>query len=328
MKILILKKDRIIPTILPNTIYGDFQIKDFDDNGNQIDLLTIREENSRWVLNGSEETSIIMNNQKAYNVVLSNYFCCEIKTRKSDYNYFLYCLPTYENTTLYQVMDANIQIGNNNADIVYQNNVLGNYNINIHYDKAWYIDVLNDAKYIYLNNKRVTSERLYNGDVVFILGLRIVVLGNFMIINNPFNMVRVNGQKLKMINLVEISPQSEIEEELNIYNEDDYFFRNPRFKRNLVDEKFSIDSPPENQDPEGMPMLLTLASSMTMAASSSMSLYTVISRLDQGASMNEVLPTLFITLIMLISSLLIPVITRIYEKHRNKGREKYFMMTF
>ena len=322
MKILILKKERIIPTILPNTIYGDFQIKDFDENGNQIDLLTIREENSKWVLNGTEETDIIMNNQKVFSVSLSDYFCCEIKTRKNDYNYYLYCLPSYENTTLYQVTDASILIGNNNSDIIFQNNLLGNYNVNIHYDKAWYIEVLNDTKYVYLNNKSVIKDRLYNGDVIFIFGLRIVVLGNFMIINNPFNMVRVNNQKLKQINLVDISEQSEIEEELDIYSEDDYFFRNPRFKRNLVDEKFSIDSPPENQDPEGMPMLLTMASSMTMAASSSMSLYTIISRLDQGASFKEVLPGLFITLVMLISSLLIPVITRIYEKHRNKKKEK------
>ena len=39
----------------------------------------------------------------------------------------------------------------------------------------------------------------------------------------------------------------EIEEELNIYDEEDFFFRTPRFKRNVISEKFHIDSPPENQ---------------------------------------------------------------------------------
>ena len=322
MKILVLKKDRIITTSLPNTVYGDFQIVDVDNNGNQVDLLTIKENNGNWVLTNTVDTKIIVNNQNVNSINLSDYFCCEILYRKSDYKYLLYCLPTFENTTLFQVKDADILIGNNNSDINYFNNLLGNYNVRIYYDNAWYIEVLNDLNFIYLNNKSVKKERLYNGDVIFILGLRIVVLGNFMILNNPQNMVKINNQKLHAMYLNEVAIQNEIEEELDIYNEDDYFFRNPRFKRNLQDEKYSIDSPPENQDPESTPMLLTMASSMTMAASSSMSLYTVISRLDQGVDPKELIPSLVITGVMLISSLIIPIITRIYEKHRNKSREK------
>ena len=322
MKILVLKRDRIISTTLPNTVYGDFQIKDIDESGNQIDLLTIREVKGRWVLSNTPETEIIVNRQKVFAINLSDYFCCEILSRKSDYPYLLYCLPTFERTTLFQINDASILIGNNNSDIVYQNNLLGNFNVNIFYDKAWFIEVINDSKYIYLNNKSVKKERLYNGDVIFILGLRIVVLGNFMIMNNPFNMVKLNSQKLRQMNLADVTELSEFEEELDIYSEDDYFFRNPRFKRNVTEEKFNIDSPPENQDPETSPMLLTLASSMTMAASSSMSLYMVISRMNEGASLSDLLPSLIITLVMLTSSLLIPIITRVYEQNKNKQREK------
>ncbi len=322
MKILVLKKERIITTTLPNTIYGDFQIVDIDNNGNQVDLITIKENNGKWVLTNTEDTSIIVNGQKVFSVNLFDYFSCEILYRKSDYKYILYCLPTFENTTLYQVVDANILIGNTNSDILYQNNFLGNFNAKIYYDNAWYIEVVSDTSFIYLNNKSVKKERLYNGDVLFLIGLRIVVLGNFMIINNPNNMVRLNAQKLKSIRLSEVALQGEIEEELEIYNEEDYFFRNPRFKRNIQEEKFSIDSPPENQDPESSPFLLTMASSMTMAASSSMSLYTVISRLNEGADPKDLMPSILMTGAMLFSSLLIPIITRIYEKNKNKNKEK------
>ena len=322
MKILVLKKERIITTTLPNTIYGDFQIVDVDNNGNQVDLITIKEQNGKWVLTNTDDTQVIVNNQKVASVCLFDYFSCEILYRKSDYKYILYCLPTYENTTLYQVTDANIVIGNKNADVLYENNFLGNYNVRIYYDNAWYIEVLNDTNFIYLNNKSVKKERLYNGDVIFIVGLRIVVLGNFMIINNFNNMVRLNAQKFKAIRLSEVNIQGEIEEEIEIYDEEDYFFRNPRFKRNIQEEKYSIDSPPENQDPEGTPFLLTMASSMTMAASSSMSLYTIISRLDEGANAKDLMPSIIMTGVMLFSSLLIPIITRIYEKRKNKGKEK------
>lgn len=322
MKILILKKERIITTTLPNTIYGDFQIVDVDNNGNQVDLITIKEQNGKWLLTNTEDTGIIVNNQKVSSVNLFDYFSCEILYRKSDYKYILYCLPTFENTMLYQVVDASILIGNTNSDILYQNSFLGNYNARIYYDNAWFIEVSDNKNFIYLNNKSVKKERLYNGDVIFILGLRIVVLGNYMIVNNPNNMVRINSQKLKPIYLQEVALQGEIEEEIDIYNEEDYFFRTPRFKRNIQEEKFNIDSPPENQNPEGTPFLLTMASSMTMAASSSMSLYTIIDRLNTGATMKDLLPSLIITFTMLISSLLIPVISRIYESHRNKEKEK------
>lgn len=322
MKILILKKERIITTTLPNTIYGDFQIVDIDDNGNQIDLITIKESDGKWLLTNTENTAIIINNTPVPSVNLTDYFSCEILYRKSDYKYILYCLPTYDKTSLFNVMEASILIGNNNADIVYRNNYLENFNVNIYYDNAWYIEVLTDTYLVYLNNKSVKKERLYNGDVIFILGLRIVVLGNYMIINNPFNTVNINKNKLRPIFLQSVSSKGEIDEELEIYSEEDYFFRIPRFKRNVVLEKFKIDSPPENQDPEGMPVFLTLASSMTMAATSSMSLYTAISKLNEGATFKDILPTLIITLLTLLSSFLVPIISRIWQKNHNKKKEK------
>ena len=145
MKILILKKERIITTSLPNNIYGDFQIVDLDENGNQVDLITIKEQNGKWLLTNTNDTSIIVNNNPVGSIYLTDYFSCEILYRKSDYKYILYCLPTFDKTTLYNVVDANITIGNSNADIVYYNDFLKTFNIRIYYDNAWYIEVITDT---------------------------------------------------------------------------------------------------------------------------------------------------------------------------------------
>ena len=322
MKILILKKERIITTTLPYTIYGDFQIVDVDNNGNHVDLVTIKESNNQWVLTNTPDTSIVVNNSMVNSVVLSDYFSCEISYKKCDYNYILYCLPTFDKTTLYNVLDASIMVGSSNADILYQHNYLSNFNIRIYYDNAWYIEVLTDTYLVYLNNKTVKKERLFNGDVIFVLGLRIVVLGNYMIINNPFNKVNINGAKLKPISFGSVGSKWESDEELEIYDEEDYFFRNPRFKRNVITEKFQIDSPPANQDPEGTPVLLTLASSMTMAATGSMSLYTAVNKLNEGATFKEIMPTLLVTSLTLVSSFVVPIISRIWQKRHNKKKEK------
>ena len=90
MKILILKKERIITTTLPNTIYGDFQVVDIDENGNQIDLITIKEKNGKWLLTNTNDTAIIVNNTPVLSINLTDYFSCEILYRKSDYKYILY----------------------------------------------------------------------------------------------------------------------------------------------------------------------------------------------------------------------------------------------
>lgn len=322
MKILILKKERIITTTLPNTIYGDFQIVDIDENGNQVDLITIRENEGRWLLTNTTDTAIIVNNQRVSSVTLADYFSCEILYRKSDYTYILYCLPTFDKTILFNVLDASILVSNQNqADIYYQNEYLKNFSFKIYYDNAWYIELLTDTYLIYLNNKSVKKERLFNGDVIFVLGLRIVVLGNYMIINNPFNMVRVNTKKLRAIALPNIREVMEVEEDLDIYEEEDYFFRQPRFKRNIIEQKFHIDSPPENQDPEGMPFILTIASSMTMAATSSMSLFMIMQRLENGATISDVLPMIIIMSITMITALVVPIISRVWQKRHNKKKE-------
>ena len=323
MKILILKKERIMTTTLPNTIYGDFQIVDFDELGNQIDLVTIKESDGNWLLTNTPDTAIISNGGgEIPNAILSNYFSCEILYRKNDYRYILYCLPTYDKTFLYNIVEANIVIGKSNADINYVANYLDELNVKIYYDNAWFIEVLTDTYLVYLNNKSIKKERLFNGDVIFILGLRVVVLGNYMIINNPNDSVNINMNKLKIINLGPLNTYEEVEEELDIYSEEDYFFRTPRFKRSMVLEKFRIDSPPENQDPEGMPFLLTISSSMTIAATSSMGLFMTISRINEGEPIKNVLPTLVINIAMLVSSFLLPIISNRYQKHRNKKKEK------
>ena len=100
-------------------------------------------------------------------------------------------MPTYDKTTLYNIVDANITIGNSNSDITYVNDYLRSFNVKIYYDNAWYIEVFSDTYLVYRNNKSITKERLFNGDVIFIMGLRIVVLGNYMMKNLKFMMKKI-----------------------------------------------------------------------------------------------------------------------------------------
>ena len=184
MKILILKKERIITTTLPNNIYGDFQIVDVDSNGNQVDLITIRENNGKWLLNNTVDTAIIVNNQSVSSIELADYFSCEILYRKSDYKYILYCLPTYDNTTLFNVLDASILISNSNqADIFYQNSFLKTFDTQrervvtvygangepIREFKGTYnVEIFNDEYLVIMNQNTRERVNVYGGSTIVI----------------------------------------------------------------------------------------------------------------------------------------------------------------
>ena len=109
---------------------------------------------------------------------------------------------------------------------------------------------------------------LFNGDVVFVMGLKIIIMGRSIFINNPLNLVTFDTQMFT-INKKEYdfnNLKEEDENDLEIYSEKDYFAKAPRITNIIEREKVKIDSPPQAQNKEGMPMLLTLGSSLSMGA--------------------------------------------------------------
>ncbi len=91
----------------------------------------------------------------------------------------------------------------------------------------------------------------------------------------------------------------------------EYFYRSPRFKRDIETATFKIDSPPTSPISEEMPWLLVMGSSMAMGM---MSLVTLVSAI---ATMN--ITSMVMSGSMLVGTVLLPTITKSYEKkHRHK----------
>ena len=82
---------------------------------------------------------------------------------------------------------------------------------------------------VYVNGEKVTEKRLLIGDVVYIMGLKIIYNGNILSINNPNNSVTIDEIDFTLIkrpvtkNMAE-DILDEIEEEVI---EEDIFFRSP-----------------------------------------------------------------------------------------------------
>ena len=109
--------------------------------------------------------------------------------------YILLCEPIYQRNFI-QIKTQNFQeitIGKSlNCDIIYNNSLISEKQAKIFYSNGKLMLENYDTNYgIFLNGTPVSNKvkLLFNGDIIFIMGLRIVVIGNNFFITNPFNRV-------------------------------------------------------------------------------------------------------------------------------------------
>ncbi len=112
----------------------------------------------------------------------------------------------------------------------------------------------------FVNGRMLVGEKhLKFGDVIYIIGLKIVFLGSSFAINNPKNAITVTGMKEIVIKSAGNVASEETEQE-----EENYFLRTPRKLEVLDEESFTLEKCPPKQKQEKQPLYLTVGPSFTM----------------------------------------------------------------
>lgn len=111
----------------------------------------------------------------------------------------------------------------------------------------------------FVNGRMLEGEKkLIFGDVIYIIGLKIIFLGNTLAINNPKDACKING--IKEINITTAGGgDEELEEE-----EESFFLRTPRKLEVLDTQTITLEKCPPKQKQEKQPLLLTIGPSFTM----------------------------------------------------------------
>lgn len=114
----------------------------------------------------------------------------------------------------------------------------------------------------FVEGRLLTGNRILKyGDVIYIIGLKIIYLGNVLAINNPKGSCVVDNLKMKTI-LIE---GSIVEEEQRDYEKEEfYFLRTPRTLEKLDAETFSIEKAPHKNEQKRQPILFTIGPAFTM----------------------------------------------------------------
>jgi S-DNA-T family DNA segregation ATPase FtsK/SpoIIIE len=310
---------------LPEKVEGSFWLTDEDGKN----IVNIEANNGYWNMKSNEDVKLIHNQSyvKDVNLVFYSFYYLEINNEQR----LIYVDDIRDETIQYYNVSnsCSLILGRGvNYNISYNIQFINDNYLTLNFsDMGWEI-VKSQNALVYVNDFVVTESnvRLKYGDTLFIFGLRINVYYGILSINNPNGVLLVNGLENTAFNMypsnnVDVVDSDSIKE-VDLYRDEDYFFKTPRMRRFIETQTVDI-TPPPNGTREEMLALLVLGPMLTMALISGVTLYNSLSGvLDKTKTLQDVMPSLLTSGAMLASCLLWPTLTRKYQKSMEKKKEK------
>ena len=358
MQIALIGKNTLYKLSLPKNVEGNYWLTNHKEK-NEKKLINVEGKGGKWQLVANDQINVINlkfididdkghgikvyknNDEEEKTIILEEYEMYGISFKDSKELFLLCCLPTFEK----ELIQLNIRrrepflIGSDPKNpISYRNKMVSKTHAKIYlYENNWMIENYDMNFGTFVNGKPVIKPQLLtNGDVVFIMGLKIIIMGNRLYINNPQENLYYSAGFFEVI---ENRPEKVIrgqdeEKNIELYDDDEYFSRAPRITNIIEREKVKIDAPPQAQDKEEMPLILTLGTSMSMGAIMLVSVFNAIDGSISGtASTKQTVTSLIIAVAMLVSIILFPILTAKYnrkkkiryEEKRQKRYKEYLM---
>lgn len=326
MRLYLLNEKNITVFNVPEKIEKSVSF-DYKYNNEKFPIVIEKNDNG-WMFKSNDFVKIVQENMIVESIPLVDYNHYYFKIGNLNQLFILVVLPS-EEQEIYDLMCqsiTNMRIGSSQTcNIYYPDNLVQGIHCEIIREQTGVrLNVSNEKALVYVNNKLVTSHILKTGDVIFIHGLKIIWMNNFIRINNPAKRVRIQGfQFYNNDNLDNTRYEAENDlEEIELYSPDEYFSPKFRVSNKLLEEVVEIDAPPANEMKEELPFILQMGSSITMFASSFMMGYMVIYNLQTGSrGILAVIPQIVMFFGMVIGALIMPKLVSKYQKKRSKKRE-------
>lgn len=340
MQISLINKKNVHTETLPKEISGDYWIYDEND----IRLINIQANNENWELISNNNAGIvdlkhIMLDEKGNFVLLKDAKKIDSAILKENAIYavynskageviFIYCSSEYKKFFHMDIVGTEeINIGRDkNNHIVYEHYLISSMHARIVKKQGKWI-IYNFNKYgTYVNNLNIngTPKVLNNGDVIFLMGLKIIIMGNSIYINNMnLDILNLNNKFLTISSIKSPKPLDEEngDDNIEITKTKNYYSRAPRISKTIKREEINFEQPPSSKDTDKKPMALVLGSSISMGVMTLASTALTINGIITGqASIGETIITIITSITMLIGMLVIPFLDITYDK---KTKERY-----
>lgn len=326
---------------LPDEIYGDYWITDKSVTPER-KLVNIKGFGDHWEINGTNNVQMgsyesLIAGKLEYKIIenarLYDYSLYSIKYNDTD-TYFLISEPSNpQNFFHYRIKGLNkFTIGRGKENhILFDNAQIAEKQVEfIKNEGKWFIKNLNPSIPIFINNEPVKLEDKYvpNGDSIYILGFKVILIGDELFFNKTNKMVIINTPQISIDNsrrrVITNNKNEEDDETSDVYTKENYFAKIPRISNIIEEKEIKIDEPPQKQENNQSPMWLTLGTSLSMGLM--MVVSSVISIKQQNNNedntMTVVVAVMF-AIMMVLSMVLFPILSYKYEdKHKEKQEEK------
>lgn len=336
MLVSLIKGHQIFNLTLPNIVYGNYWVTGFDEQSIEQNLINIEAYNGKWKLNSNQDVVILEKNVQLESVILQNYGFYLLEILETKERVLLHCAPVFDETyRYYYLVNGNdVTIGNDEKAVInYKHPLCSKHHASITFKNNIFTVFDVESKIgVYVNDDKINKSRvLESGDIVFIAGLKIIVMIEdnkpIMIINNPCNLVSfkpvIFQERIASDINFNKNYTKEEERDIKVYTDDDYFHKRPRFKSNIEKLDLKIDPPPAKQEQEDQPLILTIGPMITMGMSSVVTGMTTLNNVATGQiTWDAALPSLIICGAMLATMVLWPFLTKLYQKNKQFRRER------
>lgn len=241
-----ISKDRINSVSLPQKAAGQYWLYD-DLTKSSERLASIEGLNDEWILKSNRKVKLLDSKGASIKNTIISPLSIYVLAKADGERTFVFTEPATEDRQVFTkyltTHDITLSIGRSEQnDICFDNKVVSGRHASLSYRGGrWFLQDEKSTNGTFVNQKRINSVELSCGDTIFIMGLKIIIGKSFIAINNPDGKVRVTNSLNRFIPQTVQSVDEEDEYELS---EPSYFYRSPRFKRDVETATFKIDSPP------------------------------------------------------------------------------------
>lgn len=327
MRIVLFTMDRLVEFMLPSQVFGTFAFDSNDDEDTK--LINIEADNNEWFLYSTTGVRVLDNGNYTYRLKLeiNKFYTLE----RDNVKYLVYIEDAFDNTFMNFKYDQKLKLTigkGNDCNVNYNIEYINNDIILLSYINNVLTLQRSNGQLVYINKVSIKENNvsINNGDIIDYYRLKIIVLAGIILINNPGNKVFLNKLTANIgdliINVNNDYSNKEIKD-LDLYNDNDYFFKSPRIRRIIQNKTIKIDGPPSVKDPDEVPLIYTLGPMLTMGMTSSVSLISTLQRINAGeTTMRESWSSLAIAVAMLATTILWPTLTKMFNKRQQRKKKK------
>lgn len=309
--------DKLESVILPAKVNGQYS---FSNDAKKI-VFRVEGVDGKWILKTSSLFELRQSDEDFPEVEPKQLYVFKNKYNDSDRVYLFTEEYTTDRIKFFLISvpeNISISIGKSSKDITYDNDFVSSSHATLKCNNGEWSISDSSKNGTFVNGIRTMNADLKYGDMVFILGMKIVLGKGCISINNPDKKVKFSSPHFHVYEVPEMEEGSEEEDEL----EPLFFDRSPRFKRDIEPTMIQIDSPPKDNNGDEMPLALTVGPALTMAMGSMTTGAFAVTNAISSGNVSSAVPTIVMSGSMCLGTLLWPTLTRRYTKKQKLLKEK------